>query len=84
MNDIPGEHTKRNIEIINSHKTDSLTAMKDIIDSFDLLVIGIKERKHFYNKRLIPAQEKIAHLSNKPLILVKKSRGLSSLTKRWF
>ena len=84
IDDLAGNSINRKIEIITTEEPDSVSGILSRIDSFDLLVVGIKEKRYFYNSKLISMQEKIAHLSNKPLILVKKSRGIGALTKRWF
>ena len=51
-------------------------------EDFDLVVIGLKER-FLHQIGVLSSAEVIARRIDKPLVIVKAARGLSSWTKRW-
>jgi APA family basic amino acid/polyamine antiporter len=75
---------ERPIEVKITGVQDNSRAVLEEAEWHDLLVLGIITRRHIYNVRNLSFQEKIAHRFQKSLIIVHESKGISSITKRWF
>jgi APA family basic amino acid/polyamine antiporter len=72
-------------ERVQLRRTASVNIERTVLqgsEDFDLVVIGLKER-FLHQIGVLSSAEVIAHRIDKPLVIVKAARGLSSWTKRW-
>ncbi len=69
------------LKAISPHKM--MYSLKSVTDN-DLLVLSILNHKQLSHLKKIPLHASIAHAWKKPLVMVYKSKGFISWTKRWF